>query len=180
MKYSLGKVKQALGEVQTLLHWNFNVSNPPQGISFPENLAIRVTTTDVPKPERENTVVELGGHTVNYTGKVKKSGQITVTFFEGTDAAVTEFIQTWLQKCWGSDGKDTTGLQALTSAVKADITLTMAGPDDKSTQTYKLIGCLPGLGDSGGQLGQTADAMKPALTLDYDDFHWGKGGSTTI
>lgn len=180
MKFSLSQVKQALGEVQTLLHWTFNIANPPKGMNFPEKLMIRVTTTDIPKPERENTAVELGGFNINYVGKVKRSGSITVTFFEGTDGSVTEFIQKWVQACWSSDGKDTAGTQGLTSDVKADITLSLMGPNDKVTQTYKLIGCLPNLGDTGGQLGQTADAMKPQLTLDYDDFHWGLGEATTI
>ncbi len=179
-KFSLSQVKQAVGEAQTLLHWSFNITNPPQGLNFPEKLMIRVTTTDLPKAEHERTKVELQGHTINYTGKVKKDGQITVTFIEGTDAAVTEFFKQWEQKMWGSDGRDTTGKQAKTAEVKADIRIQLLGPDDEPTQTLDLIGCLPSFSDTGGQLGQTADPSKPAILFDFDDHHWGKGSSVTI
>lgn len=180
MKFSQAQVKQALGEVQTLLRWTFNITNPPQGLTFPEKLMIRVTTTGLPKAEVERTVVELGGHTINYNGKTKKAGQLTVTFVEGVDASVTEFIYQWMQKQWGSDGKDTTGKQSKTAEVKADIQIQLLDGNDVATQTYNLIGCLPSIGDAGGELGQTADPMKPQLTLDYDDFHFGVGTSVTI
>lgn len=180
MKFSLSQVKQAVGEVQTLLHWTFNITNPPKGLTFPEKLMIRVTTTDIPKAEHERTVVELGGHEINYVGKVKKKGQIAVTFVEGTDAAVTEFFHKWQQQCWGSSASDVTGKQAKTSDLKADIQIQMLGPDDEPTQTYKLVGCLPSFGDVGGQLGQTADASKPQITLDYDTFFFGKGASVQM
>ena len=179
MKFSLSQVKQALGEVQTLLHWTFNVSHPPQGLSFPENLQIRVTTTSTPTSEIERTQVELGGFTINYTGKVKKSGEITVTLFEGVDAGVTQFIMNWMQLQWGSSSTDTTGKQSATADSKADITMQLMGPDDTVTQTYTLIGCLGAMGE-GAELGQEATAHKPTLKLTYDDYRWGAGESVSM
>jgi hypothetical protein len=122
--------------------------------------------------------LELGGHKINFVGKLNKNGELTWKFFEGTDAAVTEYFMNWAKARWSGDGKDTVGKQSLTKDLKADIQIQLLGPDDEITQTYVLVGCMPKI-DPGGELGQTSDAMQPSITFTYDDFHWGKGSSVT-
>jgi len=169
MKYSANKTRSGLGELQTTLHWDVDVSGGPAG-KFDEKLSIRVQTTTLPTATHEYVPVELQGHTVKYIGKTTKAGQIPWTFVEGTDALVTSYFIKWAQKAWGGDGKDTTGKQIKTSEMKADIKMYLRGPDDAITQTYTLIGAMPSIPE-GASLAQTADPMNVTINWDYDDFH---------
>jgi len=178
MKYSINQTKKALGEAQTVLHWYVLISNPPKALKVDKDIVVRVTTATLPTANVENTQLQLQGHTINYTGKITKAGEITWNFYEGTDAKVTNLFMEWAKLRWGGDGKDTTGKQILTNDVKADITMKLLGPNDEVTQTYVLIGAMPKL-EPGGQLGQTSEPLQPVITWDFDDFHWGPGDSTT-
>ena len=179
MKFGINRTKQALGEVQSTLHWIVNIKNPAEAVGeMSEDLQIRVTTSGIPKETVEDIQVEMQGHKVNYTGKVTKNGEISWTFVEGTDAAVMEYFTTWVNARWSGDGSDTVGKQRLTKEIKADLELKLLGPDDEVTQTFTIIGAMPQY-DQGSELGQSADAINPSITWTYDDFHRGKGDSTT-
>ena len=179
MKFGINRTKSALGEVQSTLHWQVLIKNPSKAVGeLSEDLQIRVTTTGVPKETVEDIQVEMQGHKINYNGKVTKNGEITWTFVEGTDAAVMEYFTKWVNARWSGDGKDTIGKQGLTVDLKADLEIQLLGPDDEVTQTFALVGCMPQY-DQGSELGQSADAINPTITWTYDDFHRGKGGSTT-
>lgn len=171
MKFSVNRVKQGLGELQTTLHWLVTIINPAAAVgAFEEDLQIRVQSTGLPTAQEETNKVELQGHVINMVGKTTKNGELAMTFVEGTDAKVTSYFTKWAQARWSGDGKDTTGKQALTKDLKADIKIELLGPDDSVTQTYTLIGVMPRY-ETGANLGQTADAMIPTATWEYDDFH---------
>ncbi|BES79810.1 hypothetical protein YerA41_189c [Yersinia phage YerA41] len=171
MKYSVNRTKQALGELQTTLHWAMSIVNPAPAIgALPENLQIRCQSTTLPQAQEETNKVELQGHVINYVGKTTKNGEIPMVFVEGTDALAIGYFTKWQQARWSGDGKDTTGVQRLTKDLKADIKIELMGPDDVVTQTYMLIGAMPRL-ENGAQLGQTADPMTPNITFEYDDWH---------
>lgn len=176
MKYSVNQTKAALAELQTLLHWSLDVIKPAAVVgNMPEDVKIRCQTSAVPEATEENNKLELQGHTINYVGKTTKNGEIALQFVEGTDARVTAYFTKWQAARWNGDGSDTSGKQALTKDLKADIKLSMMGPDDKVTQVYKLIGCIPRF-EKGASLGQTADPMITTVTMEYDDFHVEAGG----
>lgn len=171
MKFSVNRTKSGLGELQTTLHWIVTIINPAKAVGgFEEDLQIRIQTTGLPTAQEEATQVELQGHVINYVGKTIKNGELTMNFVEGTDAKVISYFTKWAQAKWGGDGKDTTGKQALTQDLKADVMIELLDPSDNVTQTYTLIGAMPRL-ENGAELGQTADPMNPAVTWVYDDFH---------
>lgn len=179
MKFSANRVKQALGEVQSTLHWAVEISSPATAVgAISEDLIIRVTTSGVPKEVTEDIQVEIGGHKINYQGKVTKNGEISWNFIDGTDAGVFEYFTKWINARWSGDGSDTQGVQKPTAEIKADLKISLLGPDDKVTRTYELIGCMPKFDDA-AELGQTADIVNGVITWSYDDFHRGVGGSTT-
>lgn len=176
MKFSVNKVKQGLGELQTTLHWAVSMINSPTAVGdFGENLQMRVQTAALPEPQADMNKVELQGHVINFPGKTTKNGQISMTIVEGTDAAATAYFTKWAQARWQGDGSDTTGKQALTADLKGDLKLELMGPDDTVTQTYKLIGCIASM-NANGNLGQSADPLVPSITIEYDDFHIDAGG----
>jgi hypothetical protein len=171
MKRDYNKVKNALGEVQQTLHWVVTFTQSPSVVKCPENVEIRCSTSGLPAPEVTHTQVALGGFTFNFVGKVNKNGSIDLTFVEGTDAAVMNFVHEWLQAYWDAGQGNTTGKQALTKDLYATVKMDLLGPDDEVTQTYELIDCLPSI-QPGGELGQDAAAMNPVLSLAFNDYHW--------
>lgn len=171
MKFSVNKTKQALGELQTMLHWSLTVVSPASAVGdMPEDIQIRCQSATVPEAVEETNKVELQGHIINMVGKTTKNGEIPLMFVEGTDARVTSYFTKWAAARWSGDGKDTQGTQKLTAELKADIKIQLMGPDDKVTQTYTLIGCMPRF-EKGATLAQTADPLVMTVTMEYDDFH---------
>lgn len=171
MKFSVNKVKSALGELQTTLHWIMTITNPASAVGpMPENIQIRCQSTALPEAQEETNKVELGGHIINMVAKTTKNGEIAMVFVEGTDAGVTTYFTKWRAARWSGDGKDTQGTQKLTAELKADIKIELLGPDDKVTQTYNLIGAMPRF-ETGANLSQQADPFSPNVTFEYDDFH---------
>ncbi len=171
MKFTLNQVKSALGEVQKTMNWAFEVAKAPAaGGPLDPSLLIRVQTTELPTPQIQHTLIQLGGHSFNNTGKVTKSGQIQITFIEGTDARVTSYFTNLTSKYWTGDGNDTQGNQAPTADLKGDYVITLLDGQNKTTQRYKLVGvlCTPSFA---GQLGQDAQELQRSVTLDFDDFH---------
>lgn len=171
MKFSVNRVKQGLGELQTTLHWAVSIPNPAAVAGeFPEDLEVRVQTTGMPNPDVQSTQIDLGGHTINYNGKVKKAGELTWKAIEGTDSRFTQYMLNWINARWSSDGQDTKGAAQPTADCKADVVIQLLGPDDEVTQTFTLVGVLPKF-EMADELGQTADPMSPTITFEYDDYH---------
>lgn len=159
-----------MGEVQKTLNWNLRVSKSPAVVSFDTTTFMRVQTTEIPTPQVQNLPVQLGGHTINSTGKVTKAGQISAQLVEGTDAKVTTDIVKYLKQYWTGDGTDTQGNQAPTNDLKGDYIIDLLDGQNKVTQSFKLVGCLL-VPSTAGQLGQEAQELGRMITFEYDDFH---------
>jgi len=170
MKYSYSKVKNALKDIQTTYRWSVQFVTKPANVEIPEDVEIRIQTSNIPTPEVNHIEVEIQGHKINYPGKVIKSGELEFTFIEGTDAAVIDVFLDWMNQYWSADGNDTQGKQASAAELKADVIISLLDNQDQETQSYKLVGCLP-KPTFGGELGQDPNPMNPSLTLTYDDFH---------
>lgn len=176
MRYSLAQTKAGLQEVQNTFHWAIQFVKAPNVIGAPpEDVIIRCSSAAAPDAQVEYNKVELQGHAVNYVGKVTKSGQISLTFIEGTDAKVTAYFFNWIKAMWSGDGNDTYGVQNLTNDLKADIQLSLMGPNDIITQVYTLVGCLP-TPQLNLNMEQSSSSMSPSIQIDYDDFHMDAGG----
>jgi len=171
MKISYSKARKAVGEVQTLYRWQIRFVTKPKGINIPEDIEIRAISTQAPKATPNHIQVKVAGHTLNFAGKMEKSGSIPLQLVDGTDAGVEDVFMQWYNAYWSGDGKDTTGKQAKTEDLKADIDLIMLDGDDNPTKTYHLIGCLPDF-DPVAQLGQDSAVQNPSVTFTYDDYHY--------
>ena len=174
MKYDYNKVKGALKEAQQTHHWVITFTSGEI-----KGLSTLVQSAGVPTAEVTHTQVQLGGHTFNFAGKVNKSGTISVTMVENTDADVMNKLMNFYEKYYsgfkgGADG-NTTGQQNYAKDIYVQIKLELLDGMDKVTQTWSLVDCLFTF-ESGAELGQEASAMMPALTITYNDFHW-KAGS---
>lgn len=179
MHYSLNRTTQALGELQTTLHWKLTIIKPANAVGdLPEDVEIRCTSATVPESVEELNKLQIAGHTINYVGKTSKNGQITLTFTDGTDTAATDYFTKWSAARWQGDGADTTGVQTLTQDLKADIRLDMMDPQDKVTQSYTLIGSITSLVRN-INLSQTADPLAMSVNVEYDDFHYESAVSGT-
>lgn len=172
MKYSFNQTAAALTELQTTLHWALTMIKAPSAIgAMPENVIIRCTSAAPPEVESADfPQADIQGHSLKFVGKTTKTGSIQLQFYEGTDAAVTNYWLSYEKAKWAGDGSDTTGVQNLTETLKFDLRLELMGPNDVVTQTYDLIHCL-GAYTHGIQLGQTADPVQPTLQVDFDDYH---------
>jgi len=179
MKFDYNRVRKAMGEIQQTHHWIMTFIKSPEVVDIPEDMEIKCTGVGVPAAEVTHTEVQVGGFTYNYVGKVNKAGELTFTFPEDTDATVMSAILKWLDAYWNGETNNTTGKQAFTKELQAQVRIQLLAPDDSVTQTYDLVDCLPSY-EAGGELGQDAGAFMPTLTLKYNDWHWSgeKSGQT--
>jgi len=173
MKYDYNKIKGALKEVQQTHHWVITFTSGEIA-----GLSTLVQSTGVPAAEVTHTQVQLGGHTFNFAGKVNKSGTISVTMVENTDAYVMtklmEFYEKYYSGFKGNTKTSTDGKQKYAKDLYIQIKLDLLDGQDEIKQTWYLVDCLFTF-ESGAELGQEAAAMMPALTITYNDFHWEKG-----
>jgi len=175
MKYDYNKIKGALKEAQQTHHWVMTFTSGSL-----KDLSMHVQSTTPPVAEVTHTQVQLGGYTFNFAGKVNKSGTITVTMVENTDADVMKKLMDYYEKYYsgfkGEAKTSTKGVQNYAKDLQVQIKLELLDGMDKTTQTWYLKDCLYTF-EYGADLGQDAAAMLPALTVTYNDFHWeaGKG-----
>lgn len=171
MKYSVNTVKAALGEVQNTLRWQLVMKKaPPAGGAFPADLQIRVQTAAAPTATPEHNKVQLGGHTINFVGKLTKNGTIQLGFVEGTDAKVTTYFLRLLNAYWSSTSGDTQGNSAKTADLKGDFDLIMMDGNNVTTQGVSLVGAIFSA-DLSASLGQDSASLLRNVTVDFDDFH---------
>jgi len=174
MKYDYNTVKGALKELQQTHHWVITFTSGEI-----KGLSTLVQSTSLPVAEVTHTQVQLGGHTFNFAGKVNKSGTITVTMVENTDADVMDKLMSFYEKYYsgfkGDSSTSTHGQQNYAKDIYVQIQLDLLDGMDKVTQTWYLIDCLFTF-EYGAELGQEAGSMLPSLTITYNDFHWKKAG----
>jgi len=180
MKLGINSRKQALGEAQSMLHWNVEILKPSKVVDAPDkDVMLRITTHNLPLEEHEYQDVELGGFKWTGSDKVTKAGTLPFVTYEGVDGKVNDFFMKCLNASWSADGKDSFGKQATMEEQKMDVKISLLGPDDEPTRTFILIGALVKRSGRGGDLGQGADLQKPELEWKYDDFHEGNGSDVT-
>ena len=173
MKYDYNTIKGALKEVQQTHHWVITFTSGDL-----KGLSTLVQSTGVPAADVAHTQVQLGGHTFNFAGKVTKSGTISVTMVENTDADVMTKLMTFYEKYFsgfkGNASTSTQGKQNYATNLHVQIKLDLLDGMDEIKQTWYLEDCIFTF-EAGADLGQDAAAMLPALTITYNDFHWEKG-----
>lgn len=176
MKFTFDKVKGALGAPQNALHWVMTFTKSPAGLNFGENFSILCDTATTPNAEVTHLQVELQGQKLSFPGKVERSGTITLSFIQPEkDGEAIDKLYEWLNKYWDNvkgDGNVQGSVMDLYATVKLSL---YDATGQKELRVYELVDCLPQI-ENGAELGQEANAMKPQLTLTYNNFHYYHGG----
>ena len=179
--FSYNKVKQGIGEAQSVHKWLIRIPKPAQVAgALPEELQIRATSTS--KPSGGDSLdfgIKLHNHTINYNGGVELSGEWSFTLVEGTDMKVQAYFNKWINARFESGGGDVTGKSTDTANLKADIYIDMLAPDDSVTATYEMVGAYV-KPDESLELGQDPGAMNMTYTFKYDNVHKQTGSYSTI
>jgi hypothetical protein len=161
---------RAVGDWATTVNWNLTFVNFPKAIAgapTKEDLNIRCESTDIPKSTGTSTEIMIRGHKVKQPGLYMPAGTLVLTFNESVDNKISTFIRRWREACY----ETRTGFQNLKSQVECNIKLTRLNRQDVGIFEYELIGAFLEDYDPGGQLqGQSADLLKPTITVSYDYF----------
>lgn len=157
-----------IGQFATYHRWNIQFTKLPNGSNISANdLNLRAISTDIPGYTVENTEIMIRGHKVNQPSIKTYGGTISMTFVEGVDAAVMQFLANWAAQQWDP----VTGVQGNRDDYEAEIVMFQLNQQDEVIWTYKLIGVHLDSRELGGQLdGSNTDVIKPAVTLHYDYF----------
>lgn len=175
MKYALDTIKSEITEVQTGLHWYVEFGDF-LGIQNATTMAYYVTeVSPLPTENLEHIKLDVGGHTINYVGKLSRSGTTSFTLSESTKGTVTKFLHEYNENYW-TNGK---GVQKLTNDMKRDVIITCCDPADNITKSFKLLGCLLKI-SSKLTLGQEANLETIEVEVTYDNFERTIGGSSSI
>jgi len=173
MKFGYDKVKGAVTAPQNTLHWMMTFTSPPAGLNFGENMSILCDTATTPNPEVEHLQIQLQGQTLNFPGRINRSGTITLTFIQPEkDQEAIDLIYQWLNIYWENAGQMQGNTLKAPKELYATVKLSLYDATGQvETRAFELIDCLPQL-ENGAELGQEAAAMKPQLTLTYNNFHY--------
>lgn len=162
-----GNIRQ-LSEVAQMFRWGLQFHTPPGAVPVPDNFNLQCTGTALPKMEAGQSIeINIRGMTIKRPGTYNPSHQITLTFIETVDSAISEFLRAWREAVSNSE----TGAQLALSECTGDLTLTRLDNLDNPIWEYVLKGCyLEDYDPAGGELGGESEALRPTLTLYYDTF----------
>jgi hypothetical protein len=159
----------SLGDFATSINWNFIVVTSPSAVDLTtDSLNFRCESADVPKMSSSSTTITIRGIPVKQPGVWTPSGQITLNFYETIDNTINNYIKTWREACWLSK----IGTSLPKSQVTGIIQLQRNDRQDNAIWQYTLYNAyLEDYDSTGGALqGQSADSLRPSMTLSYDYF----------
>lgn len=167
MRPTLTEVRK-LGNFTTSESWYIQFTKLPAGVSFKSNdLNFRCESVDLPKRSTPTQAITLRGlPPINQHGTPQPSGTTTLTLYSTVDMAVEKAILE-LQKLAGDSetgkGRYKADYEMRAKIVRQDVT-------GKAIYEYELYGVLLEDYDPGGQLGATAELIKPTMTLKWDNY----------
>jgi hypothetical protein len=163
---------QALGDFANLINWDVTIFNAPSAVSpflTADEINFRCDSTDVPTSKSQSATVMVRGFPVKQPGIWIPTQIITLMLYETIDNTVSSFIIAWRNACYDP----ITGAQLPKDQVTCDhIQLTRNDREGNPIWTYTLFNVfLEDYDPLGGQLqGQSADVVRPSITLSYDRF----------
>jgi hypothetical protein len=164
---NINEIRQ-IGQFATYHRWNIQFTKLPNGSNISsDQLNLRALTSDVPGYTIENSEIMIRGHKVNQPSIKTYNGTVTMTFVEGVDAKILEFLANWAAQQWDPE----TGVQGQKQDYEAEIVMFQLNQQDEVIWTYKLIGCHIDGREIGGSLdGSNTDVIRPSVTIHYDYF----------
>jgi len=160
---------RSVGDFATTVNWDVQFIKLPGSLNsyLREDLNIQCESMDVPKNSGTSTEIWVRGHRTKQPGLWTPSGTITLSMNETVDTFIRGFIKDWRELCWETQ----TGRQTAKADLEAEIMLFQLDRSDDPVWQYHLIGVYLEDYDPGGQMqAQSADIIKPTLTLSYDYF----------
>lgn len=161
---------RALPNKVMLYKWYMSFPTPPPAVSYPGDIAFNHTCISSTLPKKDPTIVEsvIRGIKTGEPG-IPNLGDnsITLTFEANVNLLVPKFFTAWEDACSSHEELITQNNED----IKAVIMLTLVNNLNQPIRLYELFGCLPNTSEAGGDLGNdTAETLKPAYTLWFDDF----------
>ena len=157
-----------IGDFSTMYRWNLSVVKaPPAAAVDSDALNIRCLSTEMPKVTFTNFRVNVRGHKVIQTGVPDYIDTLTFIFAETVDNTVMTFIRNWREACWEAKK----GIAQTQDQIKGIFRIARLNSLDEEIYEYVLNGCVLNDYDPGGTWdGETSDALKPNLIIQYDFF----------
>ena len=127
-----------LGELAKTYKWIMNIETFPISVIGPpsaDELAIRCTSTDIPKREDSKTEVQIHEFTVWEYDASKTNGTINLTFVDTIDGKAIGFFRNWQNSKFDPE----TGIQMPKPTIVAGISLLRLNKATVPYQSYTLI-----------------------------------------
>lgn len=156
-------------EFTSSYRWTIEFVTFPAAIVTPPTatqISTRAESVEIPKQVNTLREINLTGFKVFQPGIPETGGQITLTMIEAVDAVILNFIDDWNQAIWANN----TGVSNLAADLRAEIQITPLNNLDVNMYRYTLKGCYLADSEIGTLDAETADPIKPTLTINYDDF----------
>ena len=162
---------RGVGDFAPVYKWEMSL-DLPAGIAAiaPPDLNLRCESHEMPVRTNNKIEVNLHGHKKLTSGIVGYSNSLTITFTETIDNLISSFFSQWWALCWTPNE----GAAIPQVDLEAVLQLTRHDKSDNPIWQYILKGVFPETFDAGGTLdGVTSEHLKPALTINFDDYEEG-------
>ncbi len=136
------------------------------GSLIPNEFNLRCESIETPKGNMNNVEVQIRGHKTYNSGILDYGNSMTLTFVETEDNMIMKLVKAWREISWATR----TGKQFTKKETEATLLITRLDKQDKAIAKYTVYGCIYQADDFGTLDGSSTDAIKPALTLNFDYF----------
>lgn len=163
---------RSLGNFSQTFRWLVDFKSFPKGLPggyTTEDINFRAESVSLPEKEIELTEIQIRGNKVRQEGIGTYNSPITLTLIETVNPVCLSFLNDWQELAWKSSN-GSIGTTQYKNMLECEMYLTLLDSQDKPYYKYTLIGCQIGGGTGGDLDAQSADPLKPALSIAFDYF----------
>ena len=169
LRPSLSEIR-GLSNFSQQFRWGVEVIKPPNVAPIDTtNLNLRAISTTVPTANPTKTEIIIRGHKIFENGIMDWLNTIDLTLIETNNNIIARWVSNWRQGCWDRTG-GVTGVTQNKVDLEAIIAIHRLNNMDYAIGTYILYGVLLENVTYGELVAESADAIRPVLTLSYDYF----------
>lgn len=163
---------RAIGQVTQTFRWTVEFQDLPAALSAWKGNAINFRAESITTPKLNPTSFEvvIRGSKAKYPGIGDYENTITLVCIETIDNNISNFLKTWRELCWQSEG-GSSGITQNKEDLEATLHIFRLDNKDQPIWMYKLFGCFLETGESGDLDATTVDPLKPSLTISFDYFN---------
>lgn len=172
---TLQRIRSAIDEIQYLNRWRVTVPTWPVAAQpdNPDTFLMLVTNVTKPTIEDQKTEVKVCGLTLNFNGRIERSGDIDLTFVENVGNDVKNYWRQYMSARQVAESSANISSNASRTAdiLFPSILLEQLDTDDESVlDTIELVNVIATLTNLGGDFGQDAEASAPEINLAFDSW----------